>query len=61
MAPVKNGYIKYTDLLNGGLTIFDIEKMNEAIGYYVKLEKTIAEFWQKSKPEINKKNGRKIR
>jgi hypothetical protein len=33
LAPVEEGYIKYTDLLNGGLTLFDIEIMNESINY----------------------------
>jgi hypothetical protein len=33
LCPVKNGYIKYTDLINGGLTLFDIEVMNNGIVY----------------------------
>lgn len=55
ISPVKEGYIKYTDLINGGLTIFDIEKMNEAISYYAALTKIINE------PELIKSNGRKSR
>jgi hypothetical protein len=39
VAPVEAGYIKYTDLLNGGLTLFDIEIMNEAIDYNAKIKR----------------------
>jgi hypothetical protein len=53
--PVKHGYLKYTDLLNGGLTLFDIEKLNEAITYLDKVDEIIINF---NKP---KKDGRKIR
>ena len=50
IAPVKHGYISYVDLLQGGLTIFDIEKMNNAISYYSDLEKVIIDF-NNSKPK----------
>ena len=41
VAPVEAGYIKYTDLLHGGLTLFDIEIMNEAIDYNAKIKRVI--------------------
>ena len=52
---VKEGYIKYTDLLSGGLTIFDIRKMNEAISYYAAVNRIINE------PKPTQKDGRKSR
>ncbi len=55
ISPVKESYIKYTDLIDGGLTIFDIEKMNDAISYYAALTKIINE------PEPTKPNGRRSR
>jgi len=53
--PVKQGYIKYTDLINGGLTLFDIEAMNNCIEYMDKAEEVIINFNQ------SKKDGRKVR
>ena len=41
VAPVEAGYIRYTDLLNGGLTLFDIEIMNEAIDYNAKIKRVL--------------------
>lgn len=41
LAPVEAGYIKYTDLTQGGLTLFDIEKMNDAIEYYSKINMVV--------------------
>lgn len=41
VAPVEAGYIKYTDLLNGGLTLFDVEIMNKAIDYNDKIKRLI--------------------
>jgi ribosome biogenesis SPOUT family RNA methylase Rps3 len=55
LCPVKNGYIKYTDLINGGLTLFDIEVMNNGIVYLDKAEEIVINF---NKP---KKDGRKVR
>ena len=43
LSPVKEGYIKYTDLINGGLTLFDIEQMNESISYYIGVNNIIHE------------------
>ena len=43
LSPVKEGYIKYCDLINGGLTLFDLEQMNEAISYYAQVNKIIHE------------------
>lgn len=54
MSPVKEGFIEYSDLHNGGLTLFDIQKINEAIAYYPLLEATV----NKIKEE---QNGGKIR
>lgn len=33
MTPVNAGFIKYTDLINGGLTLFDLFIMNEFLQY----------------------------
>jgi hypothetical protein len=33
MAPVNAGLIRYTDLINGGLTLFDIFIMNDFLQY----------------------------
>lgn len=54
LSPVKQGYIKYSDLINGGLTLFDIEMMNNCISYLSKMEEIIVEF-------NKKKNGSKVR
>ena len=43
LSPVKEGYIRYSDLINGGLSLFDIEQMNEAISYYAQVNKIIHE------------------
>lgn len=55
LCPVKHGYIKYTDLINGGLTLFDIEVMNNSIVYLDKAEEIVINF---NKP---KKDGCKVR
>lgn len=34
IAPVREGLIKYTDLISGNLTLFDIQKMHDAIDFY---------------------------
>lgn len=44
IAPVDEGYIKYTDLINGGLTLFDIEIMNNAIPYCKQLQNIVAKY-----------------
>lgn len=43
ITPIKEGYIKYTDLISGGLTIFDLQVMNEAIVYYAMMQQIINE------------------
>lgn len=55
ISPVKEGYIQYTDLIHGGLTIFDLEQMNNAINYYAALARIVNE------PEPIKKDGSSIR
>ncbi len=45
LSPVIRGYIKYTDLLNGNLTLFDIRKMNEAISYLAESEKIVTDIY----------------
>ena len=57
MSPVKEGYITYTDLISGGLTLFDIEKMNEAITYWIGVDRIVNE----PKPETRIRNGSKAR
>ena len=63
IAPVKEGLIKYTDLVDGGLTLFDIQKMHDAIDFYKGVDRIVHEF---NRAEINqnnkiKRNGGKIR
>ena len=54
LSPVIRGYIKYTDLLNGSLTLFDIHKMNEAITYLAQVDNIVTDF-------NSRKDGSKIR
>lgn len=54
ISPVRQGYIRYTDLINGGLTLFDIRKMNEAITYLNDVDRVISNL-------NNSKDGRKTR
>ena len=65
IAPVKEGLITYAELINGGLTLFDIEKMHNAIDFYQGIARIAREF---SAAENNlgksknfRKNGGKIR
>jgi hypothetical protein len=39
--PIAKGFISYTDVIRGGLTLFDLYKMNEVISYESELEREI--------------------
>lgn len=58
MSPVKEGFISYADLINGSLTIFDIEAMMKASAYLDKRQIIIDDFCLKLKEA---KDGRKTR
>lgn len=65
IAPVKEGLISYAELINGGLTLFDIEKMHNAIDFYRGIERIASEF-RTTENNLGKskkftKNGGKIR
>ena len=47
MLPVNAGYIKYSDLSNGSLTMFDIFIMNDFINYKSDYEEAISELASK--------------
>lgn len=65
LAPVKEGMISYAELINGGLTLFDIEKMHNAIDFYRGIERIVREFNAAEnnldKSKNFRKNGSKIR
>lgn len=65
VAPVKEGLITYSELINGGLTLFDIEKMHNAIDFYRGIERIVREFSNAenglAKSKNSRKNGGKIR
>lgn len=58
MSPVKQGFISYADLINGSLTLFDIEAMIEASAYLDKRQVIIDDFCLKLKEA---QDGRKTR
>jgi hypothetical protein len=58
MAPVKEGFISYADLINGSLTIFDIEAMMKASIYLDKRQDIVNDFCLK---QTEAKDGRKVR
>lgn len=61
IAPVKEGLISYAELINGGLTLFDIEKMHNAIDFYRGIERIAKEFSASENNLSKSKNGGKIR
>ena len=65
IAPVKEGMISYAELINGGLTLFDIEKMHNAIDFYRGIERIVKDFSaaesNSNKSKNFRKNGGKIR
>lgn len=52
MSPVKSGFIKYPDLFNGSLTLFDLFKMNECLEY-------VSDFNENLRLEIEARNNGK--
>jgi hypothetical protein len=58
MSPVKQGFISYADLINGSLTLFDIEAMVEASAYLDRRQVIIDDFCLKLKEA---KDGSKTR
>lgn len=62
IAPVKEGLVSYAELINGGLTLFDIEKMHNAIDFYRGIERIAKEFGAaENNLSKSKKYGGKIR